>query len=62
MALSHRINRLRDGPDFKSLTERFYRYWGLAIRSLNEHIGREDARAGDMIIAGVMTLLLTDVS
>ncbi|KAK4238425.1 fungal-specific transcription factor domain-containing protein [Achaetomium macrosporum] len=61
MILSHRINRLRDGPQSKALTEKFYRYWGLAVCSLNEHLGREDARAGDMIIAGVMTLLITDV-
>ncbi|KAI0197162.1 C6 zinc finger domain-containing protein [Xylaria flabelliformis] len=61
MTLSHRINRARHNPQSKSLIESFYRYRGLAIRSLNEDIGIEDRRTGDFIIAGIITLLLLDV-
>jgi hypothetical protein len=64
VALGHRINRLgsEEQQSRTALSERFYRFWGLAVRSLNEHLDREDARTCDMVIAGVLTLLLTDVS
>ncbi|KAL2133519.1 hypothetical protein VTI74DRAFT_2205 [Chaetomium olivicolor] len=61
MTLSHRINRLRSEAPSKILTQRFYQYWGLAVRSLNEHLNSEKTRMGDMIVAGIMTLLLTDI-
>ncbi|KAF6817159.1 hypothetical protein CSOJ01_02579 [Colletotrichum sojae] len=62
MILSHRLNRTRaDSRMSRKLTERFYHYWGLAIRSLNEHLDVKDARTGDLAIAGILTLLLADV-
>lgn len=62
MILSHRLNRtMADGRPNKALAERFYHYWGLAVRSLNEHLDVEDARTGDLAIAGILTLLLADV-
>lgn len=62
MILGHRINRTRGSPESKGLIEKFYLYWGLAIRSLRDHLDIEDKRKGDTIIAGVLTLLLVDVS
>lgn len=61
MTLSHRINRTRDGNHSKALAESFYRYRGLAIRSLREDIDVEHRRTGDIVLAGVMSLLLSDV-
>lgn len=62
MILSHRINRTRSDLQSKALAEKFYLYWGLAVRSLSEHLDVEDRRTGDMVIAGILTLLLADVS
>jgi hypothetical protein len=62
MMLSHRINRTRNDFQSKELVEKFYLYWGLAVRSLNEHINMEDSRMSDMIIAGILTLMLVAVS
>lgn len=62
MTLSHRLNTTRGGPQTKALAERFYMYWGLAVRSLNEHLSLEDRRTGDKVFAGILTLLLVDVS
>lgn len=62
MALSHRINRTRCDMRYRALSEKFYWYWGIAVRCLNEHLGMEDGRSGDIVIAGILTLLLTDVS
>ncbi|KAI0456998.1 putative C6 finger domain protein [Xylaria acuta] len=61
MTLSHRINRARHNPQSRDLIESFYRYRGLAIRSLSEEIEVEDRRTGDVVIAGIVTLLLLDV-
>ncbi|KAI0472990.1 fungal-specific transcription factor domain-containing protein [Xylariaceae sp. FL0804] len=61
MVLSHRMNRLGDNCQSRVLGERLYEYWGLAIRSLNEHLDGEQQRTGDMVIAGILTLLLADV-
>ncbi|KAI0010167.1 putative C6 finger domain protein [Xylariaceae sp. FL0662B] len=61
MTLSHRMNRTRDDSHCNSLAEAFYRYRGIAIRSLNEDINVEDKRTGDIVITGVITLLLVDV-
>lgn len=62
MIMSHRINQTSNILQLKPLTEKFYFYWGLAVRSLNDYLNREDKRAGDTIIAGILTLLLADVS
>ncbi|KAI0543420.1 putative C6 finger domain protein [Xylaria curta] len=61
MTLTHRINRARHNPQSKGLIESFYRYRGLAIRSLSEDINIEDRRTSDVTIAGIITLLLLDV-
>jgi hypothetical protein len=62
MILSHKINRARSVLQPRALVEKFYLYWGLAVRSLNEYLNIEDRRAGDTVIAGILTLLLADVS
>ncbi|PTB41751.1 hypothetical protein M441DRAFT_68768 [Trichoderma asperellum CBS 433.97] len=61
MIMSHRINQTSNILQLKPLTEKFYFYWGLAVRSLNDYLNREDKRAGDTIIAGILTLLLADI-
>lgn len=62
MIMSHRINQTSNELQLKPLMEKFYFYWGLAVRSLNEYLNMEDKRAGNTIIAGILTLLLADVS
>lgn len=62
MALSHRINQTRgDAQPDALLNDKFYRYWGVAVASLNEQLSRPGRRASDMAIAGMLTLLLADV-
>ncbi|KAK0630366.1 fungal-specific transcription factor domain-containing protein [Bombardia bombarda] len=62
MTLSHRINRTRDNDPLRNvLTQNFYRYRGIVIRSLNEDINVEHKRTSNLVIAGVITLLLADV-
>lgn len=62
MTLSHRINRTRNDIQSNALAETFFRYRGLVIRSLNDDINLEHRRTADVIIAGIITLLLADVS
>lgn len=62
MTLSHRMNRTRNEPRYETLAETFYQYRGNAIRSLNESINVDHKCTADIIIAGIITLLLTDVS
>lgn len=62
MILSHRINQIRSTIPPRAMMEKFYLYWGLAVRSLNEYLDMEDKRSGDSVIAGILTLLLADVS
>lgn len=64
MALSHRMNRtLGDSQvNHRALTEKFYIHRGNAIRSLRELLNQESHRASDVVIAGIVTLLLVDVS
>lgn len=62
MIMSHRINQTSNVLQLKPLMEKFYFYWGLAVRSLNEYLNMDDKRAGNTIIAGILTLLLADVS
>ncbi|RYC56717.1 hypothetical protein CHU98_g9497 [Xylaria longipes] len=60
-ALIQAIEYCTRSPLDLDLVESFYRYRGLAIRSLSEDIGVEDRRTGDVVIAGIVTLLLLDV-
>ncbi|KAI8172005.1 hypothetical protein K4K51_011598 [Colletotrichum sp. SAR 10_75] len=61
MTLSHRLNRTRsDIQSRKVLSERFYIYWGLAVRSLTEHLNAQDEQTSDIVIAGILTILLAD--
>ncbi|EEP81175.1 predicted protein [Uncinocarpus reesii 1704] len=60
MALSHRMNRTRDEPGNNALAVPFYRYRAVALRSLNAEIDDEHKRTSDTIVAGIITLLLTD--
>ncbi|EAW16759.1 Zn(II)2Cys6 transcription factor [Aspergillus fischeri NRRL 181] len=46
----------------KSLAVTFYRYRGLVIRSLRNDINQGHKRASDVVLAGIITLLLIDVS
>jgi hypothetical protein len=62
MALSHRMTRSRDLFESKALEQKFYRYRGIAIRSLTEAFNVDDKCAADIVIAGALTLLLIDVS
>ena len=62
MTLSHRINQTRESRQPDALAEKFYLYWGQAVRSLNDQLQREDHQQDDVTIAGILTLLLTDVS
>lgn len=61
MTLSHRINRTRNDPQSKPLAEKFYQYWGLAVKSLNEQLDVRNMQTSDLVMAGIMTLLLADV-
>lgn len=60
--LSHRINRSRGGIQMPDLEERFFHYRGIAIRSLSEHLSEENNPRGDATLAGIMTVLLLEVS
>jgi hypothetical protein len=65
MAISHRLNRTRDNLDSHTqcaLGKTFLHYRGLIIRSLNEDVGEENKRTQDVVLAGIITLLLADVS
>lgn len=62
MTLSHRMNQTRDDPHSKSLAVTFYRYRGLVIRSLRGDINQGHKRSSDVVLAGIITLLLIDVS
>ncbi|KAK3290838.1 fungal-specific transcription factor domain-containing protein [Chaetomium fimeti] len=63
MALSHRMNRAWGDSrvDHRALAERFYVHRGNAIRSLRELLNQESHRTGDVVIAGIVTLLLVDL-
>lgn len=62
MIVSHRINQIGSAIPPRAMVEKFYLYWGLAVRSLNEYLDMDDRRSGDTVIAGILTLLLADVS
>ncbi|KAH0526044.1 hypothetical protein TsFJ059_009425 [Trichoderma semiorbis] len=61
MIVSHRINQIGNAIPPRAMVEKFYNYWGLAVRSLNEYLDMEDRRSGDSVIAGILTLLLADI-
>lgn len=60
--LSHRINRLRDGASDNALAKSFYQYRGMIIHSLREGIEVGHKHTGDLLVAGIISLLLADVS
>lgn len=64
VALNHRMNRLetQDASHCKALANKFYEYRGIAICSLNKELSLADQHTSDMILAGILTLLLIDVS
>lgn len=49
-------------PDSAMLGKAFFRYRGLMIRSLNDDINIQDRRSDDVVLAGILTLMLADVS
>lgn len=61
MTLSHRINQLRH-RECTTLAERFYHYRGLALQSLNKNLHMAEGIISDFALAGVVTLMLVDVS
>lgn len=61
MTLSHRMNRLRNEPGSQTLVGDFFHYRGRLIRSLSGDIGIKHKCTGDLVIAGMLTLLLVDV-
>jgi len=61
LTLSHRINQLSHDMSSRPLKPTFYRYRGLVIRSLNEDINTPNKGNGDIVLAGILTLLLVDV-
>jgi hypothetical protein len=62
MTLSHQMNRASDDTQSRSLTRNFYHYRGLVLRSLAQDLGLEGRLKDDVAIAGIMSLLLLDVS
>ncbi|KAB8073634.1 hypothetical protein BDV29DRAFT_175119 [Aspergillus leporis] len=62
MTLSHRMNRMRNNPQSNVLAETFFRCRGLAIRSLSDDLDVGHRRTGDIVIAGILTLLLSEVN
>jgi hypothetical protein len=62
MSLSHRMNRTGSDPQSSILSKTFLRFRGLIIRSLSEDIKNDNKRMSDGVIAGILTLLLADVS
>lgn len=64
---SHLMNQTRDnaGPlngQHNSLAKTFLRYRGLVIRSLSDEINMGHKRSSNFVIAGILMLLLIDVS
>lgn len=62
MSLSHRMSRTTNGFRSSALAEPFYRYRGIIIRGLRDDMDVEHKRTGDSVIAGILTILLADVS
>lgn len=62
ITLSHRINRTRQHSHCNALAANYYRHRGMVIRALNEDLDEEQKRTGDIVLAGILMLLLADVS
>lgn len=62
MTLSHRMNRARLVNQPNNLASSYYRYRQIVLRSLQKDINAERRQKSDFVIAGIMTLLLADVS
>ncbi|KAK9776808.1 hypothetical protein AB5N19_10686 [Seiridium cardinale] len=60
IVLSHRANRMGQTLESGDLAETYYQYRGMAIRSLNDDLDEEHKRTSNIVIAGIITLLLTD--
>lgn len=61
--LSHRINRTKTNDTANnSLIKSFCHFRGIIIRSLRENIQARQNRDGDLLVSGVISLLLADVS
>lgn len=56
------MNRLGNEGYQNSLAKSFYHFRGIIIRSLREDIEARHKRNGDLLVAGVIALLLADVS
>ena len=62
MTLSHRMSRTPNGFQSHAWAEPFFRYRGMIIRALRDDINVEHKRTADSVIAGILTILLADVS
>lgn len=62
MVLGHYMAQLIDGPRPAEVNARFYRYRGMAIRSLNDSVSLTAQIPDDWLLLGVLTQLLVDVS
>ena len=62
MTLSHRMIRIRKESGSQTLMRDFFHYRGRLIRSLSDDIQTEHKRTSDLVIAGMLTLLLVDVT
>ena len=62
MTLSHRINRIRHNHRCGDIFKTLYQYRGEALRSLQDEIGVERGQKRDLLLAGVVSFLLMDVS
>ena len=62
LSLSHRMNQTRDDTQSSALAMSFFHYRGLIIRSLSEAIDVDQKRTSILVIAGILTLLIADVS
>ena len=61
VTISHRINQTRDFVNPAALTQKFYTLWGMAVRSLTDHLNTGGDCASDMAMMGIMSLMLADV-
>lgn len=62
LMLSHRINQTRDTEYSNSLVPSFFHYRGLVIRSLHEEIDIDYKRTSNLVVAGILILIIIDVS
>ena len=56
------MNQMGHDLDSKPLKSHFFRHRGLMIQSLNEDINDSHKRDSDIVFAGILSLLLADVS